>query len=115
MVEDAQSQQRTNREISNANLIPFKKGEVSNPKGRPPKNICITTLVKEMLLELAPGTENNPKTYAELIARAILQESVKGNIQALRELLDRIEGKVTQPIDMERDIILNFFPAQKGG
>ena len=70
----------------------WKKGESGNPAGRPPKNLSITSLVKE-LLETEDATG---KTNAELIAEAIIELAKKKDLPAIRELLDRIEGKVTE-------------------
>jgi len=70
----------------------WKKGESGNPDGRPPKNLSITSIVKE-LLETEDATG---KTNAELIAEAIIELAKKKDLSAIRELLDRIDGKVAE-------------------
>jgi len=44
------------------------------------------------------GGKVNTKTWAELIADSLLVNAYKGNAAAMHELMDRIEGKVAQPI-----------------
>lgn len=41
-----------------------------------------------------------------LLVRALLKQAAKGNVLAIREVFDRIEGKVTQPISVppEEDV-----------
>ena len=35
------------------------------------------------------------RTYAELIAEAMVREALKGNVRAIKEIWDRVEGKVS--------------------
>lgn len=80
----------------------WKKGESGNLKGRPRKDICITSKVKELLLKDA----GDGKTYADLVAEVIVDGITDSagnlkhgiNVSLVRELLDRVEGKVPQPI-----------------
>ena len=76
----------------------FKKGEVANPFGRPLKELCITDILREQLgtpCPYAPG-----KTWAEWLARRALELASK-NPTYFRELLDRVEGRVAQPIQQD--------------
>ena len=73
------------------------KGQSGNPKGRPPKRVSITSLVKEILDEVPeegkPGVKNTEgKTWAELVAAALVRGAVEGNSAHLKELLERMEG-----------------------
>ena len=80
---------------------PFKKGEVHNPNGRPRKEACITTVLQSRMGEVPLVEINgkvNTKTWAELIADSLLMNAYKGNAAAMHELMDRIEGKVAQPV-----------------
>ena len=88
---------RTSREISNANLIPFQPGYCGNPLGRPKKDACITSLVKDILdkKEAKSGL-----TYAQLIAEAMVKQALK-DPQILKELLNRTEGKVVDSVDIQ--------------
>lgn len=37
-----------------------------------------------------------PRTYFDMIAEALVRKALKGNIQAFREIADRIEGKPSE-------------------
>ena len=81
-------------------------GQSGNPNGRPKKDVCITSLVKELLEQDA----GEGKTYAQLVAEAIVKLSTtpdaRGHVPTVKELLDRLEGKVTQPVATEGEITL---------
>ena len=82
-------------------LKPFKKGQSGNPNGRPRKEACITTVLQSrmgVVPQIDIGGKVNTKTWAELIADSLLVNAYKGNAAAMHELMDRIEGKVAQPI-----------------
>lgn len=84
------------------NLKPFKPGQSGNPGGRPKKR-PITELYERIL--------GDPKNIAA-IEKAVLKTLSKGNmamVLLLREITERIEGKVTQPI--EADITVNLADA----
>ncbi len=78
------------------------KGRLGNNHAN--KDYSITRIIKEMLDlpadAVLPGA-NGVKTWRQLIARAILYSAVKGEVAMIKELLDRLEGKVTQPIGGE--------------
>jgi hypothetical protein len=44
------------------------------------------------------GSKNTDKTWAQLVALGMLLKSVKGDASMAREIIDRLEGKVAQPI-----------------
>ena len=70
-----------------SNLKPAKKGEIRNPKGRPKKEISITSKVKELL-----------ETEVDKIARRAVDELVKPKGKyptgLFCEILNRTEGRV---------------------
>lgn len=81
---------------------PFKKGESGNPNGRPPKRLCLTNMLEDELRRLSPIDDNGEKrTWAELVARALVRQAVKGDMAAIRELLDRLDGKPKQASSLE--------------
>lgn len=86
----------------------WKPGQSGNPNGRPPKDICITSLVKEFLEQEA----KDGKTHAQLVAEAIVKLAedyhFKGNVSAIRELLDRIEGRVPETHKVEADVPISI-------
>lgn len=83
----------------------WRKGKSGNPGGRPP--LAITSLLREMLdkeADIIPrGASPSDKTWRQLIAKAILIGCTKGNTSLIGELLDRLEGKISQPIETPTD------------
>jgi len=78
------------------NPKPFVKGQSGNIHGRPPS---LNTLINELY---ADG-----KDIKEAI-EAGMAKAKKGDITALRELLDRIYGRVKQEVDVNGTIELHF-------
>ncbi len=79
----------------------FQKGESGNPQGRP-KLTRLTDALREQLAETNPYAPE--ETVAEEIARALISEAKIGNVQAIREIGDRTEGKPKQAIDLDMQI-----------
>jgi hypothetical protein len=81
----------------------FKKGQSGNPKGRKPGTPNARTIIKRWLE--AQEKAKNPisgkvenLSQMDIITLAQLIKARKGDTMAFRELLDRAEGKATQPI-----------------
>lgn len=90
------------------NLKPAKKGEIRNPNGKP-KGIPNTKTRLQRLLSL---TENmtNPVTgdvegftVAEQMDLAMIMKARKGDTKAYSALVDRLEGKPQQSVDLTTD------------
>ncbi len=79
----------------------FKPGETGNKNGRP-KITKLTEALREQLAEINPDAPE--ETIAEQIARALISEAKIGNVQAIREIADRTEGKPKQAIDLDLQI-----------
>lgn len=85
---------------SQNNLHPRLKGN-----NHASKNYSITRIIKEMLDQ--PATERwlevedkgRELTWRQAIAKRILIEAIRGNARLISELLDRVDGKVIQPIE----------------
>jgi hypothetical protein len=83
-------------------LKPWQPGQSGNPSGRPKKK-PITEMYERILA--------NPEHLAAIEAATVkaLQKGNMAMVLQLREVTDRIEGKVTQPI--EADITVNLADA----
>ncbi len=96
----------------------WKRGQSGNPKGRPKNTVYLSEMLRDQL-DQVPDTidgEPNTKTWRDLICDSILRAAVKGNQPALtKELLDRIEGKVTDRhhIEGENPVLIQFVPAEQ--
>ncbi len=96
--------QRRNSDKRLQNLKPFPKGVSGNPAGRPRKAL-LSDALRRQLAEALPNAPE--KTIAEVIARALIREAVAGNVQAIREVGDRSEGKPAQALAIDLDVQVN--------
>ena len=62
-----------------------------NRNGAPKKDESITGLVQELLRNKPTGQE---KTYRELFAMRVMKLALEGDMTAIREIWDRMEGSV---------------------
>ncbi len=93
----------------------WKKGESGNPAGRPALGQCITDQIRKELDKQAVTGKSN----IELIAKAIIElaknPDKRGFVPAIKELLDRIEGRVPEKHQIESDAPINItFKLVKG-
>jgi Family of unknown function (DUF5681) len=80
----------------------WKPGQSGNPNGRPKKEACLTTLLKEELerpvkdpnLLETVGAKVGDVTWGQMIAIALIRKAAKGNERAAEIIFDRAEGKV---------------------
>jgi Family of unknown function (DUF5681) len=80
----------------------WRSGQSGNPNGRPKKEACLTTLLKEELdravtdqnLLETIGAKVGDVTWAQMIAVALIRKAAKGNERAAEIIFDRAEGKV---------------------
>ena len=81
--------------------IPFQKGVSGNPKGRPRKEVCITTWLKEFADKsiTAPIDARN-LTYAQAAALSAWKAAAKGDLPEYNFIIERIEGKAISQIDV---------------
>jgi len=84
-------------------FLPGNRGN-PNAKGRPPNELSITNLQREMLSQPCPYADG--KTWAQWLARRGM-EMAGENQGYYRELMDRLEGKVTQPVsgDIDSEVV----------
>ena len=86
----------------------FLPGITGNPfgtGGRPVGTVSLVALLKQQLID-------NPKE-AEDIVKAFVKEGKAGDMRAIEELLNRIDGKVIErhKLEAEIPITLRFLPA----
>jgi len=86
------------------NIIPPKKGEVRNPKGKPKGTLNRSTLLKKWLSVQMDVTrpDTGKKEKMELfdaVTLALIQKALKGDVIAYKEIMDSLHGKLTDKID----------------
>jgi hypothetical protein len=83
----------------------FKPGQSGNPKGKP-KGIPHSRTRLRRLLELSQDLKNPVTgevegfTVMEQIDMKLIQKARNGDLGAMKELLDRLEGKPNQGVDI---------------
>jgi HPt (histidine-containing phosphotransfer) domain-containing protein len=82
------------------NLRPWPKGVSGNPGGRPKKKL-ITDEIERLLEQEAPDATG--KTWATVIAQALLNQARMGDVRAIAELANRTEGKPLQQVALGVD------------
>ena len=83
--------------MNDENLKPFATGfdERRNYEGRPKGSKSLKTVLTELLSSQDPDGEWSKSVAGQLIRKAFRD----GDMRALQEIIDRIEGKVTQKIE----------------
>jgi len=95
------------------NLKSYRKGQSGNPGGRPRGSRNVSTVLATMLQQVAPDVVVEASFVKDIskgmksvtiadaaAARIVYQGIVKGDSWALRELLDRTEGKAKERLQI---------------
>jgi hypothetical protein len=82
------------------NLRPWPKGVSGNPGGRPRKRL-ISDELERLLQQEAPSAAG--KTWAAAIAEVLLAQALNGDVRAIAEVANRVEGKPLQAMDLHLD------------
>ena len=80
------------------NLKPFPKGVSGNRGGRP-KTKPVTEELERLLQQEAP--EKKGQTWAAAIAEALVRRAPTGDVQAIAEVANRLEGGPAQAVSLE--------------
>lgn len=67
-----------------------------NRKGRPPKDWCWSDILENVANEINPKTG---KQYKEEVARRVWKKASTGDMNAVKELFNRMDGLPSQHID----------------
>lgn len=99
---------------------PFSKGETGNPWGVQGKRVRLTAGMRQFIqwpaarlpvfAELAEALELDPECYTvgDVIMLQFLHSSLSDKPAFVKELFERTEGKVTQPVEMRNDYFTEF-------
>jgi IS30 family transposase len=85
------------------------KGETMNPNGRPKGARSLSTILKEMLseeIEIIVDGVKTKKEFQDVIIRRLLKSANDGNLQAIKEIFDRIEGKPRESVTIDAGVEL---------
>jgi hypothetical protein len=90
----------------------FPPGSSGNPNGRP-RLTKLTESLRQQLSEISPDADE--QTIAESLARTLIREGLAGNVQAIKEIGDRTEGRPMQKVDLDLQVNDWRTEAQKYG
>lgn len=79
----------------------FKPGQSGNPAGRP-KSAILSDAYRRKLAEV-DESDPDKRTYAEVIADQMILKAKEGDVSAIREIADRVEGKARQTVTLTFD------------
>jgi hypothetical protein len=76
----------------------------------------LTAALTKVLNQRIPN-DSRCRTYADLIAEVLVSKAIKGDIQALKEIVDRVEGTsapIPEPqLSEEAQLIAKFTPVDQ--
>jgi uncharacterized protein DUF5681 len=73
----------------------FKPGQSGNPAGRP-KGASLIDMLRRVL-----EREHQGRPVGELLVECLVKEGLKGKLPHIKEILDRVEGKVAEKMSVE--------------
>jgi hypothetical protein len=101
----------------------FKPGQSGNPAGRPTLENTFSVIARELLLaneinitykypkdgRMVQSTMHmeSDKTINHSLIAALIKEGMSGNVQAIKELIDRVQGKSTENINQNHTLVNN--------
>lgn len=87
---------------------PWKEGDPSpNPSGRPKGSKNLSTILKAMLeedVEVVIDGKKERRQFQEVIIRKLLKKANDGEIRAIKEIFDRVDGKSKQEVQHSGEI-----------
>jgi hypothetical protein len=75
----------------------WKKGESGNPNGRPKLGESFTDIIRAMANR---AVDQDGNRVADLLVAKLIEMASNGDINALKYLIDRVDGKANQSIDL---------------
>lgn len=73
---------------------------MANPNGRPPKERCFANMLRIAINE---AVEKGGGTKLRAVAEALVEKGMTGDVAAIKEIADRLDGKVPQAIVGDAD------------
>lgn len=82
----------------------WKPGQSGNPAGKPKGARHFSTLIKEAITKVANDTGTSDDI---LIIQALVAKAKDGDLKAVDMVLDRVDGKAEQTINLDADVTVN--------
>jgi len=90
----------------------FEPGQSGNPNGRPLGSKNLSTILREMLEEEIDVVIDGVKTkkkFKDAIIRKLMKKAHDGDLKAIIEIFDRVEGKAKQELTVQTEMELKGF------
>src|SRR5258705_8826370 len=78
----------------------FKKGEVHNPYGRPPKGYSITEMMRTLMETTVTNKDGKEISVREALGKSVLQKALKGDTTAQKLIWQYMDGLPMQKTDI---------------
>ena len=89
--------------------MPFQKGYSGNPGGRPKKDWTWSSVLEEAVEEAA----KDGKPIKHHVASSLVGEALKGNVIAIKELMNRMDGMPNQQVETSGNLEISFHTSLK--
>lgn len=94
---NANPKQEDIRDLQTGRFMPGKSG---NPHGRPPREWSWSSLIESTADDYKEVKNGGKIQWKKLIVRRLFTEAANGNMGAIREIFDRMDGKAAQNIQI---------------
>jgi hypothetical protein len=82
----------------------WKPGQSGNPAGKPKGARHFSTLIRDAITKVAEDTGTRDD---EEIVKALVRKAKEGDLKAVDMVLDRVDGKAEQTINLDAEVTMN--------
>lgn len=79
----------------------WKPGQSGNPNGRPKRDWTFKGLIEEALEEAAEIKNGGTIIWKKAFIKRLVQKAVSGDLKAMEMIMDRLDGKPQQKLDID--------------
>lgn len=81
----------------------FKPGQSGNPKGAPKRDWTWSGVLQKAVEQSTKDKKGKKHKVKELVAQSLLNQVYKGNVLAIKALMERMDGYPMQSTDLTSD------------
>lgn len=83
--------------------MPFQKGQSGNPGGRPKRDWTWSGLIAQELENELTAKDGTKGKYKDFVVKRLVRMAIDGDIQAQKEIMNRMDGMPKQSIEHSGD------------
>lgn len=83
--------------------MPFQKGQSGNPGGRPKREWTWSGLIADELENELIAKDGTKGKYKDFVVKRLVRMAIDGDIQAQKEIMNRMDGMPKQGIELSGD------------